>query len=358
MNTDTKIKMIKAFSNAFGPSGKEDDVVSLARSYVEDDYDVKEDHLRNLYITSKNNSNNKPLFLLDAHSDEVGLIVQAILDNGTLAFLPLGGWVAASLPTSKVRILNKEGKFISGIVASKPPHFMSASDKNNVLQISDMVIDIGATNKKEVEEIFKIGIGSFACPDVDCTYDEDKDLFLGKAFDCRIGCAAVLATLDALKKEDLEVDVIATLSSQEEVGERGMELVCKSIAPDIAIVFEGCPADDTFQPSYMIQSALKKGPMLRHFDRSMITNPRYQKFALDLANDKGIPVQESVRRGGGPKRAMLHVSNNGTPSIVIGNPVRYIHSHHGFCSYEDFDNAVKLAVEIVKTMNQNVLDTF
>lgn len=358
MNTDTKITMIKAFSNAFGPSGKEDDVVALAKSYVEDTFNVKEDHLRNLYITSKNNTNNKPLFLLDAHSDEVGLIVQAILDNGTLAFLPLGGWVASSLPTSKVRILNKEGKFISGIVASKPPHFMSASDKNNVLQISDMVIDIGACSKKEVEEIFKIGIGSFACPDVDCTYDEEKDLFLGKAFDCRIGCAAVLATLDALKKENLEVDVCATLSSQEEVGERGMQLVCKTISPDIAIVFEGCPADDTFQPSYMIQSALKKGPMLRHFDRSMITNPHYQKFALDLAKEKDIPVQESVRSGGGTNGAMLHVSNNGTPSIVIGIPVRYIHSHHGFCSYEDFDNAVKLAVEIVKAMNADILDTF
>ena len=358
MNTDQKIEMIKNLSNVNGVSGFEDEVVALAKTYVSDAYNTREDHLRNLYITKKDNSGNKPLFLLDAHSDEVGLIVQAILENGCLAFLPLGGWVASSLPTSKVRVCNKEGKYISGIIASKPPHFMSDKEKNAGLSISDMVIDIGATSKEEVISLFKIGIGAPVVPDVDCFYDEEKDLFLGKAFDCRIGCAALLATLEELEKEALDVDVIATLSSQEEVGERGMALVTKTIQPDIAIVFEGCPADDTFQPAYMIQSALRQGPMLRHFDRSMITNPYYQRYALDLANEKGIPVQESVRSGGGTNGAMLHVANQGTPTIVIGIPVRYIHSHHGFCTYEDFDHAVKLAVEIIKDMNQERLDTF
>lgn len=358
MNTDNKIKMIKAFSNANGASGFEDEVVELAKSYVSDAYSFKEDHLRNVYMNKKDNTGTKPLFLLDAHSDEVGLIVQAIADNGTIAFLPLGGWVASSLPSSKVRVLNKEGKYIPGIVAAKPPHFMSDKDKNAALSISDMVLDIGATNKEEVLNVFKIGIGAPIVPDVNCEYDEDKDLFIGKAFDCRIGCAAVMATLKELENENLDVDVCATLSSQEEVGERGMSLVTKTIHPDIAIVFEGCPADDTFQPNWMVQSALRKGPMLRHFDRSMITNPRFQRFALDLANEKEIPVQESVRSGGGTNGAMLHVANNGTPAIVIGIPVRYIHSHHGFCTYEDFDHAVKLAVEIVKTMNEDILKGF
>lgn len=358
MNTDKKIEMIKAFSNANGVSGFEDEVVKLAENYVSDHYNLKEDHLRNLYIHRNDNTGNKPLFLLDAHSDEVGLIVQAIADNGNIAFLPLGGWVPSSLPSSKVRVRNMEGKYISGIIAAKPPHFMSAKDKNAALAISDMVLDIGATSKEEVLNVFKIGIGCPIVPDVECTYDEERDLFLGKAFDCRIGCAAVMATLDKLKEENLNVDLCATLSSQEEVGERGMCLVTKTIHPDIAIVFEGCPADDTFQPSWMVQSALRKGPMLRHFDCSMITNPRYQRYALDLAEEKGILAQESVRSGGGTNGAMLHMANNGTPAIVIGIPVRYIHSHHGFCTYEDFDNAVKLAVEIVKNMSAELLDTF
>lgn len=352
------IEMIKKFSNANGVSGFEDEVLEVARSYASDEYEIKEDHIRNLYFERKNNTDGKPSILLDAHSDEVGFIVQAIKPNGTMTFLPLGGWVPDTIPASKVRVRNRDGKYISGIIASKPPHFMANRDKPESLSIDQMVLDIGACSKEEVVNDYKIRIGAPIVPDVECTYDEDKGLFIGKAFDCRIGCAAVMETMKRLENENLDMNVLGTLSSQEEVGERGMDLITKTIHPDIAIVFEGCPADDTFQESWLIQSALRKGPMLRHFDKSMITNPRYQKFALDLAEELNIPCQESVRSGGGTNGKMLHVSNHGTPAIVIGVPVRYIHSHHGFTTYEDFDNAVKLAVAIVKKLNANIIEQF
>ncbi len=353
---DTTISLIKQFSDANGVSGFEDEVIALAKTHIPTSYDVKEDHLRNLYMTKAKEKANTTI-LLDAHSDEVGFIVQAIKPNGTMVFLPLGGWVASSLPSSKVRILNKEGVYISGIIATKPPHFVSANEKSE-LAISDMVIDVGATSKEEVEQVFKIGIGSPVVPDVTCTYDANKDLFLGKAFDCRIGCCAVLETIKRLENEEVKHNIIATLSSQEEVGERGMDLITKQISPDVAICFEGCPADDTFQESWMIQSALRKGAMLRHFDRSMITNPRFQKFAFEVANKNHIPFQESVRSGGGTNGAMLHVANNGTPTIVIGIPVRYIHSHHGFCTLEDFNASVDLAVAIVKAIREEDIAQF
>lgn len=352
------IEMIKKFSNANGVSGFEDEVLEVARLYASDEYEIKEDHIRNLYFERKSNTKDKPSILLDAHSDEVGFIVQAIKPNGTMTFLPLGGWVPDTIPASKVRVRNRDGKYISGIIASKPPHFMANRDKPESLNIDQMVLDIGACSKEEVINDYKIRIGAPIVPDVQCTYDEDKGLFIGKAFDCRIGCAAVMETMKRLENENIDMNVLGTLSSQEEVGERGMDLITKTIHPDIAIVFEGCPADDTFQESWLIQSALRKGPMLRHFDKSMITNPRYQKFALDLAEELNIPCQESVRSGGGTNGKMLHVSNNGTPAIVIGVPVRYIHSHHGFTTYEDFDNAVKLAVAIVKKLNASTIEKF
>lgn len=352
------IEMIKKFSNANGVSGFEDEVLEVAKSYASDEYEIKEDHIRNLYFERKNNTEGKASILLDAHSDEVGFIVQAIKPNGTMTFLPLGGWVPDTIPASKVRVRNRDGKYISGIIASKPPHFMANRDNPESLSIDQMVLDIGASSKEEVVNDYKIRIGAPIVPDVECTYDEDKGLFIGKAFDCRIGCAAVMETMKRLENENLDMNVLGTLSSQEEVGERGMDLITKTIHPDIAIVFEGCPADDTFQESWLIQSALRQGPMLRHFDKSMITNPRYQKFALDLAEELNIPCQESVRSGGGTNGKMLHVSNNGTPAIVIGVPVRYIHSHHGFTTYEDFDNAVKLAVAIVKKLNANIIEQF
>ena len=133
---------------------------------------------------------------------------------------------------------------------------------------------------------------------------------MGKAFDNRIGCAAVVETLFRLHGRTLSNTVSATLSSQEEVGERGMTCVMHNVKPDVVICFEGCPADDSFEEEYMIQSALKKGPMLRHFDRSMITSPRFQRYALELARANDIPVQESVRKGGGTNGGTIWYSHN------------------------------------------------
>ena len=76
--------------------------------------------------------------------------------------------------------------------------------------------------------------------------------------------------------------LLAACAAQEEVGVRGATVTAQVIKPDIAIVFEGCPADDTCVEQYMVQTAIKRGPMLRHIDSRMITNPRYQRYALDL----------------------------------------------------------------------------
>ena len=102
----------------------------------------------------------------------------------------------------------------------------------------------------------------------------------------------------------------------------------------------------------MIQSALKKGPMLRWFDRSYITSPRFMRYAIDLAHKKDIPVQESVRTNAG----ITHRYN--IPTIIIGIPVRFAHASFGICSEEDYDNAVKLAVEIIKNIDAETIRGF
>ncbi len=107
-----------------------------------------------------------------------------------------------------------------------------------------------------------------------------------------------------------------------------------------------------------IQTALKKGPMLRFMDVSVICSPRYQRYVLDLAEEKGIPVQASVREGGGNNGAMINSSLDGIPVVVIGVPVRYIHSHYGIASYYDFEATVKLAVEVVRSMTKDIIESF
>ena len=157
------------------------------------------------------------------------------------------------------------------------------------LTISNMVLDCGALNDKEVKDYYKLKIASPGVPAVKCVYDEKKQTFLGKAFDCRIGVAAEIEVMKRLQNKKLNVDVSAAFSSQEEVGHRGVYNNVEKIQPKIAICFEGCPADDTFMEPHMIQSALNKGSMLRNFDVTMITNPRFQKYSIDLANKLNIP---------------------------------------------------------------------
>lgn len=352
-----EIERIKGFSDAFGPSGFEDDVTSFAREVCETFCDVKEDKMRNLYMELKGARKQGVSIMLDAHSDEVGFIIQAVKPNGTLRFLPLGGWDVKNIIANKVLIKNRDGELIPGVVCSKPVHFMSDGEKGRELGFEDLLIDVGACSAEEVADSYKIGIGSPVVPAVTCEYDEAHDTFIGKAFDCRIGCAAVVETLHRVKDYHKNT-VTATLSSQEEVGERGMKCVMNNVSPDVIICFEGCPADDTFEEGYMIQSALKKGPMLRHFDRSMITSPRFQRYALDVAQEYGIPVQESVRKGGGTNGGITHTAYAGIPTIVIGIPVRFAHSSYGITTKQDYEHAVQLAVKIIENLNEEIVKGF
>lgn len=353
------ISMIKELSDAYGASGFEDEAIRTARRYAADVADhVEEDSIRNLFIYRKENTGKKPVLMLDAHSDEVSFIIQAIRPNGTLDFLPLGAWVPNTVPAHKVKIRNKDGKYISGVVASVPPHFMTAAEKGKETGIDQMVIDVGATSKEEVVRDFKIGVGAPVVPDVKAEYNEENGVFLGKAFDCRIGCAVLLEVLHRLAGKELAVDIVGTLTSQEEVGERGAMAAVGHVKPDIAIAFEGAPADDTFTPEYKIQTGLHRGPMLRHIDIGMITNPRFIRYALDVAEEKEIPVQEAARRGGGTNGAVIHVSNGGVPTIIISVPVRYTHSHHCFTAIDDFEKTVDLATAIIEGLNEQKIKEF
>ena len=353
--TQQEIDRILALSDAFGPSGMEDEVSALVQKELAGVLELTEDRLRNVR-GELNPDNPGPRIMLDAHLDEVGLIVQAVKPDGTMRFLPLGGMTAGNLPSSLFELRASDGRLVKASVAAKPPHFMSAAERNALQSIDDMVLDCGSVSAAETKDYFGLGVGTFGVPSVKSFYEPGKGLFFGKAYDCRIGVAAEIETLRRLKGKDLPCRVQASFAVQEEVGERGVYANYKALRPDLMICFEGCPADDTFQEPYLVQAALYRGPMLRHFDRSMITSPRFQKFALELGRANGIALQESVRSGGGTDGGRIHTED--VPCIVVGIPVRYIHSHYGWCTANDYRAAVELAVKICQTVDDTVLASF
>lgn len=358
MNRENTIKMIAELSEAKGASGFEDEVIGILRKYGEAFGTIREDSLRNLYIERKGNTGNRPVVLLDAHSDEVGFMVQAIRPNGTLQIIPLGSWVTHNIPAHKVLVRNAEGKYIPGITGSKPPHYMSEAEKSSAIEMKHIIVDVGATSREEAENVFKVRIGEPVVPSVEFEYNEEQDLMLGKALDDRLGCASVISILSELAGLELKVDVIAAIASQEEVGGRGSMITSRTVKADLAIVLEGPPADDTFVDCFEVQTRLKKGPMLRHIDGKMITNPRFQRYALKLAKDGGLAFQEAVRSAGTTNGAVIHLSNEGVPTIVIGIPVRYAHTHYGFSTFYDYENGVKLTCELLKELNETVISGF
>lgn len=358
MDKKSSVELIKRISDANGVSGFEDEVLEVVRDEAKGLGRFSEDSLRNLYLEREDNEPGKPVLMLDAHTDEVGFMVKAIRPDGQLEFMTLGGWVVTNIPAHQVRVRNRFGEYIPGVVASKPPHFMSEAERKAPLEIAHLVIDVGASSAEEIENDFCIDIAAPVVPEVTCTYDEKHDLLVGKAFDNRMGCASIIETFRELKDEKLAVNLVGAFAAQEEVGTRGATITVQRVQPDIAICFEGCPADDTVVPAYQRQTQIKKGPMLRHIDARMITNPRFQRFALDVAKELGIPCQTAVRTGGSTDGAPIHLGAMGVPCIVSGIPVRYAHTHYGISSWSDYQNGIRLACEIIRRMDKDIIGGF
>lgn len=353
------VRLLQELSDAPGACGFEEEVVAVARKWAQPIGPMQEDFLRNLYISRKENKGNRPVLMLDAHSDECAFMIQYIKPDGTLCFLPLGSWNNGSLVGTGVLVRNADGAYIPGIIAAKPVHHMAAAEQANpTLSLDQMVIDVGAVSMEEAVERFHIRIGEPAVPDTRFRYDRENGLFFGKAFDCRIGCAAMLEALRRLDGVELPCDVVAVLSTQEEMGPRNCKVAAHRVQPDIAIVMEGCPADDTFGEAYTMQTRLKRGPMLRHMDVSAICAPRYQRFALDLARREGIPVQEAVRKGGGNNAASIQTTDRGAPAIVAGVPVRYCHSPNCISAETDLEATIQLVMALLTTLSEEHIQAF
>ena len=352
------VKLIEDLSNANGISGFEDEVLAVVRDRVEKKLKIEEDSMRNLYLYPQNFDPQKPVLMLDSHSDEVGFMVKSINKNGSLKFITVGGWSPQNIPAHKVRIKNRDGKYIRGIVASKPPHFMEADEKDQLVKVSEMIIDIGAASKREAVENYKIEVGAPIIPDVKFEYDEANQIMMGKAFDNRLGTALVVELLLKFSEQELDFNLVGSLSAQEEVGTRGAEVTARKIKPDLAVAFEGTPADDNFRDEYDAQSVLNKGGQIRHCDVSIISNPRFVRFARDCALEQNIPFQEAVRTGGGNDGAKITLSNSAVPTVVIGVPVRYAHTHYGISSLEDYQNTLSWAEEIIKNLSQKRIEQF
>jgi endoglucanase len=346
---DETLKMLKDLTDAPGISGYEEPARRVMRRYLEPLGELLTDNLGSI-IGRKVGQADGPKIVLAGHLDEIGFMVTRITDEGFLKFQTIGGWWEQVMLAQRVEVYTREGPVI-GVIGSKPPHILSADDRKKVYEKKDMFIDIGASSRAEAES-FGIRPGDPVV--VVCPFTEMKNpkLLMAKAWDNRFGCALAIEVMKRLKGQPHPNQVYGVGNVQEEVGLRGATTTTNLIAPDIGFALDTGIAGDT--PGIKPDDAagkLGQGPVILLYDGSMIPHVGLRNLAIDVAEAEGIPFQFDKIAGGGTDAGKIHVFGSGVPSLVIGVPVRYIHTHAAIMHRDDFDNAARLLVALVKRLD-------
>jgi len=369
------LKLLETLCNAFGPSGHEHEAQKIVQEYGKKYADeVLQDGLGSVIFRKGEGG---PKIMLAGHVDEIGFVITEIKKEGYLAFHQLGGWWDQTLLTQEVVISPYEGgEKIIGVIGAPPPHILSPEDRTKVVTKEKMYIDIGCSSVDEVKEL-GIRVGDPAVPHAIFRTmkrtrkekkDDDKDakeetrevtLGVAKAFDDRIGVFIILEALKRISENNISLpnEVYFVSTTQEEVGLRGARTASQKIKPDIGFALDVDISGDSPDAEGLVQK-MGKGVSISAGDGSMIPNPRLRKFVIKLAEEKEIKYQPAFLKSGGTDAGIIHLAGMGAPSLFLGIPTRYIHSHHGMLDFDDVENAIQLIVEVLQKLDTKTVKSF
>ena len=353
---DKTLSMLKELTDAKGIAGNEREPRDVMRKYIEPFADkIEQDGLGSL-IATKTGDANGPKILVAGHLDEVGFMISKIDSKGFLSFQTVGGWWSQVMLAQRVTIVTRNKGTVTGIIGSKPPHILSPEARKKPVDTKDMFIDIGATSKEEAME-WGILPGDMVVPYFEFTVMNNEKYLLAKAWDNRIGCAIAIDVLKALKDEAHPNIVYGVGAVQEEVGLRGAKTATTKIQPDIGFAVDvGIAGDTPGVTSKEAMGIMGDGPQIVLYDASMVSHKGLRELVVETAEEKGIPYQFESMPGGGTDAGSIHISANGVPSLAVCIPTRYIHSNAAMLHRDDFENTVKLIVEVIKKLDRDTVN--
>ncbi|MEQ6375710.1 M42 family metallopeptidase [Bacillaceae bacterium S4-13-56] len=351
---DETITMLKDLTDAKAIPGDEKEARDVMKQYITPYADeVYQDHLGSL-IAKKVGKENGPKVMVAGHLDEVGFMVTRIDDKGFVYFQTVGGWWGQVMLAQRVTIQTKNGD-VTGIIGSKPPHILPAEARKKPVDIKEMFIDIGASSKEEAQE-FGVRPGDSIVPYFEFTVMKNEKMLLAKAWDNRIGCAIAIEVLKQLKGVEHPNEVYGVGTVQEEVGLRGAKTSANMINPDIAFgVDVGIAGDTPGISDKEASSKMGEGPQIILYDASMVSHKVLRDLVTNTADEMNIPYQFDAIAGGGTDSGSIHLTANGVPTLSITIATRYIHSHAAMLHRDDFENAVKLIVEVIKRLDADTV---
>ena len=322
--------LLKNLCQISSPSGNEEHIQEYIANEIIDYVDsLYKDALGNL-IAVKNGNDKKIMFC--AHSDEIGVIVTNIDDNGFLRVSPIGGLKIPSLIFSRVRFLNG----VIGAVA-----YENKIENVDKLKFSNLYVDIGTCSKEESEKLVSIGDVAVLCGD---TVINDNYV-ISKAMDNRAGVYTLINTIKNMPKTDNTLYYV--FSSQEELGLRGAKTAAFGINPDIAITVDVTSTGDT--PGCRDMNVKTgRGPAIKIKDNSIICSKKICEYLKNTAISTNIPYQLEILQQGGTDAGVIHTTKEGVLTGAISIPCRNIHTSCEVINKTDLDNAVKLLIKSIE----------
>ena len=231
MNNET-LQMFKTLTELPGAPGDERAVRAYMREQLTQySDDIVQDNLGGIFGVRHAADPHAPKILVAGHMDEVAFMVTSITDNGMIRFQTLGGWWNQVMLAQRVTVYTKDGE-VPGVIASVPPHLLTAADRAKPMDIKNMLIDIGADSKEDAEAI-GIRPGQSILPICPFTPMANPKKIMAKAWDNRYGCGLAIDLLKELHGKEVKSHIYSGANVMEEVGLRGAQVSANMIKPDL-----------------------------------------------------------------------------------------------------------------------------
>lgn len=327
----------------FGPSSRENEVQKwLSGHFRKHNIDVCGDAVGNLWTPPRNDGSLR--CGLVAHADEIGVQIVSIEPSGIARFRKIGGLRATSLIGQRLKFRNSEGDFVYGVVGADPMQD-NGLENGLIVKTSDLWIDIGVESGKEFEE--RLSIGDFGIFDITDLTVLSGSRICGKAFDDRSGLAVGLCSFEETRSLR-GIDPVFISTVQEEINLGGARALPLDV--DIAIILDVDFCSDT--PSALRENTelnLGKGVGLCI---SVDSSSVLLDLAREIAAERDIPLQITLGRNmtGGTDAAALRLKK-ATATIVLGIPLRYMHTAREIADMRDIVNAVRLSTALMERLS-------
>jgi tetrahedral aminopeptidase len=344
-----QIALLEQLCNASGVSGDEGEVRAIVLEQVKPLADeVKIDALGNVLVTRHARGVEQPLrVMLDAHMDEVGLIIVGDEDGGLYRFVKVGGIDDRSLP-GKAVLVGKD--HVPGVIGTKAIHLTEPGETENKIPLDALRIDIGPGGGK-----VKVGDRAVFAT----RFREVGPSFIAKAIDNRVGCATLIEILRLSQGGELDgIELLLSFSVQEEIGLRGARVAGHSFNPDVVIAIDSTPANDLpaydGSENYTYNTRLGHGPAIYLLDGGTIGDPRLVRYLVQLAEDHQIPYQLRQPGAGATDAGAIHKVRAGLPGVSISIPGRYAHTAAMVCRKSDWENSLQLVWQALKGIKREL----